>query len=289
LTAHTHIIPVHGFHNLEHPKIRPIHIPKFFLTTKMQIQRRDGCSLTIPGNSSYCDKVNYPAEVLQTFGRHSKEVTSLPGAILSRSLKRIAIGDILSSLGQQLQRWRQKEQRSISDICRIKSMCCNHVVEPSEWQRIDFETRSGWLNWSINRLSMSLHVLMSCVRQVEGLAKANFNNSNQAERVGLTCQANGDKSHRGRVSNRTRKYQVPLLAALMRIRCMYDMRIWAENLTPGSCKAYFAALLLYRVRFLAMVAGISRGKQRIRMYICELPVYTIRVDPKASLWRVARL
>jgi hypothetical protein len=36
---------------------------KFFLTTKMQIQRRDRCSLVVPGNSSYCDKVNFLTEV----------------------------------------------------------------------------------------------------------------------------------------------------------------------------------------------------------------------------------
>ena len=71
-------------------------------------------------------------------------------------------------------------------MCRI---VFNHVIEPSEWQRIHFETCSGCaasLTGSVNRLSMSLHVLISCVEQIEGLPKANIN------------QANGDRSHRGK-------------------------------------------------------------------------------------------
>jgi hypothetical protein len=52
-----------------------------------------------------------------------------------------------------------------------------------------------------------------------------------------------------------RKYQVPLLASLVHIR-VCTMRILGD-LPSGSSKAYLAILLLYRVRFLALVAGIS--------------------------------
>jgi hypothetical protein len=84
-----------------------------------------------------------------------------------------------------------------------------------------------------------------------------------------------------------RKYQVPLLASLVRIRVCTICEFWAEHLPSGGCKAYLAILLLYRVRFLAPVAGISRGTQKVPMCIYELPMYLIRVDPKASLWHVA--
>jgi hypothetical protein len=53
----------------------------------------------------------------------------------------------------------------------------------------------------------------------------------------------------GSVLNETKE------VSLMLIRCVYDVRIWAENLPSRSCKAYLVILL-------AAIAEISRGTRR---------------------------